>query len=239
LRAERIATIPNGYDESDFAGAPPAAREEFAIVHTGYLHTQLGRSHRRGHGLRQLLGGAADVDILTRSHLYLLQAIDVLRTRQPELAARIRVHLVGLASEADRAAAAGSAVEIHGYVSHDEAVAWLRSASLLFLPMQNLPAGVRATIVPGKTYEYLAAGRPILAAVPDGDARDLLAAAGNAYLCRPDDADAMAAAIATEVERWAGASLPSEPAAELVARFERRQLTRELAGVFDRVLAAS
>ncbi len=34
----------------------------------------------------------------------------------------------------------------------------MRSADLLFLPMQNLPPGVRATIVPGKTYEYLASG---------------------------------------------------------------------------------
>ncbi len=74
----------------------------------------------------------------------------------------------------------------------------MRSADLLFLPMHDLPAGRRAGLVPQKTYEYLAAGRPILAAVPDGDARDLLDASGVARLCRPADAAAMAAAVAAE-----------------------------------------
>jgi len=240
LDAARITTIPNGYDAADFEGVEPDDRPgEFAIVHTGYLHTQLGRSHRRGNGLRRLLGGAADVDILTRSHVYLLRAIESLRERRPELAAAVRVHLVGLTSEADRAAVTDPAVELHGYVSHEQAIAWLRSASLLFLPMQNLPASVRATIVPGKTYEYLAAKRPVLAAVPDGDARDLLAAAGNAYLCRPDDVEAMATAIETELEHREGRAGPAAPDPAVVDRFERRRLTQELARVFDRVLGAA
>ena len=68
-----------------------------------------------------------------------------------------------------------SIVETPGYLAHDETVALLRSADLLFLPMHDLPEGRRATIVPGKTYEYLASRRLILAVVPDGDARDLLA----------------------------------------------------------------
>ena len=58
-----------------------------------------------------------------------------------------------------------------GYLAHDESLALVRSADLLLLPMQDLPAGTRAGLVPGKTYEYLASGRPILAAVPEGDAR--------------------------------------------------------------------
>ena len=61
----------------------------------------------------------------------------------------------------------------------------MRSADLLFLPMHDLPPGRRAGLVPYKTYEYLAAERPILAAVPDGDARDILSRVSHATLCRP------------------------------------------------------
>ena len=75
----------------------------------------------------------------------------------------------------------------------------MRSADLLFLPMHDLPPGRAAGIVPYKTYEYLAAERPILAAVPDGDARDLLRVP-HATLCRPKDVEAMAAAIADAID---------------------------------------
>jgi hypothetical protein len=70
---------------------------------------------------------------------------------------------------------------MRSYVPPAESVALIRLADLLFLPMRDLPPGVRVTIVPGKTYEYLASRRPILAAVSDGDARDLLES-GGAFL---------------------------------------------------------
>jgi hypothetical protein len=104
--------------------------------------------------------------------------------------------------------------------------------------MHDLPSGVRARIVPGKTYEYLAAERPILAAVPDGDARDLLAEAGNAFLCRPPDVGGMARIIAERVEGAARGAVP-RPRPEVLARYERRRLTGELAEVFDTVLGRS
>jgi glycosyltransferase involved in cell wall biosynthesis len=111
----------------------------------------------------------------------------------------------------------------------------MRAADLLFLPMHDLPEGARATVVPGKTYEYMASGQPILAAVPEGDAHDLLSTAGTAFLCRPKDVDQMAAAIVEAYERSrSGAPLPAPPA-ELLRRYEYRRLARELASVFDQL----
>jgi glycosyltransferase involved in cell wall biosynthesis len=103
--------------------------------------------------------------------------------------------------------------------------------------MQNLPAGVRATIVPGKTYEYLASGRPILAAVPEGDARDILASAGNAEICRPDDVEAMARAVERQLDRALSGAPSPKPDPAVVARFEYRHLAGRLARVFEDVLA--
>ena len=65
----------------------------------------------------------------------------------------------------------------------------MRSADLLFLPMHDLPEGTRAGLIPYKTYEYLGARRPILAAVPDGDVRDMLAPLERVWLVRPADVD--------------------------------------------------
>jgi glycosyltransferase involved in cell wall biosynthesis len=101
--------------------------------------------------------------------------------------------------------------------------------------MHDLPVGVRATIIPGKTYEYLAAGPPVLAAVPDGDARDLLAAAGNCYLVRPSDVIGIASALERALENWRAGTAPKRPPAALLAQFERRQLTRQLAQILHGV----
>ena len=172
-----VLAVPNGYDAEDFAPVqprPPASR--FRIVHTGYLHTELGRGLAAGRLARRMLGGdLSGVNILSRSHVYLLEAIDRLIAADASVAERLELHLAGILSEADVEVARRSpVVRMPGYLPHAETVALLSSADLLFLPMHDLPKGARATIVPGKTYEYLASGRPILAAVPDGDARDLL-----------------------------------------------------------------
>jgi glycosyltransferase involved in cell wall biosynthesis len=238
LHAKPVEVIPNGFDAADFAGPPPQRDDDaFRIVHTGYLHTEFGLLQRRAGRARRALGGTVPgLDILTRSHVYLLEAVDRVLAGDPSLAAKLEVHLAGVLTPADiEVASRSSAVRTYGYVPHSETVGLVRSADLLFLPMQNLPPGVRATIVPGKTYEYLASERPILAAVPDGDARDILAEAGSALLCRPDDVTAMAEAIARQLAaRRAGRpSLP--PRREVVARYEYGHLAARLADVFASV----
>jgi hypothetical protein len=90
--------------------------------------------------------------------------------------------------------------------------------------------------VPGKTYEYLASGRPILAAVPEGDTRDILTAAGNARFAAPDDTDSIAAGIASEIERWSARREPPQHKTQVVERYGRRSLAAEFAAVLDAVI---
>ena len=138
-------------------------------------HNSAATSVEAGSSAARSAATINDVDIYTRSHVYLLEAVERLRATDPELAASIEIHLAGVLTDSDREIASACLdVQLHGYVTHAESIELMRTADLLFLPMQNLPAGTRATIVPGKTYEYLASGTPILAAVPDGDARDIL-----------------------------------------------------------------
>lgn len=239
LRSIPTVSISNGFDPSDFDGAAPArAPGKFRIVHTGYLHTELGLQFRGRASIRRFVGGAVPgLDIYTRSHVFLLEAIDRLIERDPSIATKLEVHLAGVLSDGDRQIAASSpVVHLHGYVDHPATVALQRSADLLFLPMQDLPPGTRATIVPGKTWEYLASGRPILAAVPDGDARDTLEAAGSAILVRPADVTAIAEAIAAELRRAESGASPRVPDNRVVRRYEYPHLTAELADVFDSVL---
>jgi glycosyltransferase involved in cell wall biosynthesis len=241
LASVPIVAIPNGFDRADFAGAAPMKDGHFRIVHTGTLHTDLGLRHRKVGRLRRVLGGAVPgVDLLTRSHVYLLEAVERLLRDRPELSGRLEVHLVGSLTPADRRVNADNPlVREHGFLDHAATIELIRSASLLFLPMHDLPPGRRVTIVPCKTYEYLGSGRPILAAVPDGDARDLLFEAGNAYVCRPSDVAAMRTAIEAEMGRSETMQALPPPPAELLERLERAHLTGELADFLERVATRS
>jgi glycosyltransferase involved in cell wall biosynthesis len=236
-----VAAIPNGYDAADFAGPAPDKDGAFRIVHTGSLHTDLGLRHRRLKSVRRLLGGATPgVDLLTRSHVYVFEAVSQLVREHPELQHRVELHLAGSLTQADRDVVGGSPlVREHGFLSHHETLELMRSADLVFLPMHDVPEGQRVAIVPCKTYEYLASGRPILAAVPDGDARDLLAEAGNAYLCRPADVAAMKRALMDALAMSdSGTELPP-PRRSVLERIERRRLTRDLVEFIERILVTS
>ena len=233
--AVEIEGIPIGFEPSDFvAGAAPRPDGVFRIVHTGSLHTDLGEHLRATRSRRRVLGGTeAGLDVLTRSHVFLVRALDRLIAAEPALADRIELHLAGDLTPADRAAGDGRAyVRARGLLPHAETVALMRRADLLFLPMHDLPPGRRAGLIPYKTYEYLAAGRPILAAVPDGDVRDMLAPLERASLVRPSDVDGMAAAIR---RRLAAAAGGREPDAPPPGSYTRAEGVARIARVLDRV----
>jgi glycosyltransferase involved in cell wall biosynthesis len=235
FRDRRVVSITNGFDAEDFEQRPPPRTDGiFRIVHSGHLHTDTGIRHRKTRHLRRVLGGMpiSSVDLLTRSHVFLLQAVESVLRTDPVLRGRVEVHLVGATSQADRAAAAQYPfVVFHGYRSHGETISLLQTADLLFFPMQDLAPGVRSGIVPGKAYEYMASGVPILAAVPDGDVRAMLASVGTATICRPADVEGMTTALRGHIDAWRTGAPPAQADPVALAQFERRHLTAELAAV--------
>jgi glycosyltransferase involved in cell wall biosynthesis len=232
-----VAVVSSGVDPEEFLGGPLERGDgTFRIVHTGSLHTDVALAHRRFGTLRRLLGGGVPgVDFLTRSPIYLLEALAQL---EPELHRPVELNLVGELTAEDEAALADSPIRVrrHGYLPHAETVALIRTADLLFLPMHNVREGSRVAMVPCKTYEYLASGKPILAAVPDGDARDLLARSGAALICRPADTQGITRALARELRRWRARIAAPLANQTVLPGFEYKTLAAELASVYDGVL---
>ncbi len=239
--AERVHSIPIGFEPDDFT-APPAATDAgvFRIVHTGSMHTDFGLHLRRSRWRRRLLGGMTPgFDVLPRSHVFLVEAIASLIEENPTLRGAVELHLAGSLTDADRAISSPHEfVRFRGLLPHSECVALMRSADLLFLPMHDLPEGSRAGLIPYKTFEYLAARRPILAAVPEGDVRDLLGSFGDVSLVGPTDANGMAAAIRHRMGRVAEATPQSQVSDEL-RPLERRASVARIAAVLDQVLGRS
>jgi glycosyltransferase involved in cell wall biosynthesis len=244
LRKKNIISITNGFDREDFSDALPARDDgKFRIVHAGYLHTNNGLDLRNRRFASLLRGTYDGVDILTRSHTMLLEAVERWCLERRHVRNDLELVFAGKTSAEDRAvveaSGIGSLIQFTGYLSHRESVRLVRTADLLFLPMHNLPAGWRCRIVPGKTYEYMASSRPILAAVPDGDTREFLEKCGTALVCRPDHVEGMMRRLEQVYSAWKGNRTTFHSNESFVNQFERRTLTHALAKCFSSVNAAT
>lgn len=241
LRGSKVVSLTNGYDASDFAGeVEPIGGGTFNIVHSGYFHAESGLVERARQRQYRLLGRTVPgVERLPRSHYYLLQAFEQWLKEAPEIVDSIRVHCVGVLSKSDQALINNSPAKAlfacSGYLNHAECLRYVRGADLLFLPMHKMPPGMKAGLVPGKTYEYMAAGRPVLATLPDSDALDFLEQAGTGVFTRPGDVAGLLAALKEQYSNWQSGRSAMGWNAGYVQRFERRNLTVELAGFLAQV----
>ena len=117
----------------------------------------------------------------------------------------------------------GDRLELLPYVPHRRALELQRDseANLLLLP----EAAGRGRVVPsGKIFEYLAAERPILAAVPpDGAAADLVRETGAGVVVAPDDERGLREALLGLHARWRAGQLSNG----YLDEEQRRRLSRK------------
>ena len=139
-RHRPVYAIPNGFDSEDFDEPVPERNDStFRVAHAGYLHTVLGDEPIAKRYSRLILGGRMrGVNILTRSHVFLLEAISRLAEREPEPAFVIELDLAGVTSPLDlEVVKQREVVTFYCYLSHADTLALLRSSNLLFLPMTS------------------------------------------------------------------------------------------------------
>ncbi len=212
---DRFAVVSNGFDPAQFKAPVAVGRSDrWQVLHAGALY--YGRS-------------------LTA----FLEAARRLINSDPDFAEQFRLTLLGTLDPRAQAELKHSGLEKHvhvqGQVSHAAALKAMYVADALLLVANTTP-GAEAT-VPGKLFEYLAIGRPILAVAPlDSSTADILAQTGGGWLAPAGDADAIACALRRAfAEHRAGQTQHSHPTE--VARFDRRVLTGTLAEVLDLAVA--
>jgi len=128
----------------------------------------------------------------------------------------------------------GADVSVTGQLPYQAAVDEMTRADLLVL--FDTPG--RKIGVPAKLYEYLGAGRPVLAlAEPDGDTAQVLKESGVCHrIAPPKDVPRIAQAMAELVREIAGGVVPA-PDPERLRRFTRESIAEELAEVMEQVIA--
>jgi glycosyltransferase involved in cell wall biosynthesis len=194
--AGQVRVIPNGCDFDDFAGLDYRPSERFRITHAGSF---FGKRNPRP--FLQALASSGLGDVVARF-------AGGLRTADEEWA---------------RGLSLGDRLELLPYLPHRQALELQRDseANLLLLP----DAAGRGSVVPsGKIFEYLAAERPILAAVPpDGAAAKLVRETGAGIVVAPEDEKGIRDALIGLHARWKTGQLSNG----YLSPEQRRKLSRE------------
>lgn len=216
VAGRRVERLPNGY-EPDAAGegtAPARDPDHFLIAFTGML-------------------------TLTPDVETLLEALHELLARRPEARRRIRARLAGPyeADYEDRAVALGlkGIVDFPGPLPHAEARALQRAADALVVWK---PVGCDAAI-PAKVYEYLDAGRPIVALLDEDDEAARLVCDAGAVRVDPGDRPGLAAAIERLYLAWREGRAAGTARPGWLAGHTRACLTGRLAGLLDGLVTAT
>ena len=206
-----VVHIPNGSDFDDFDGITYAPGPRFRITHAGSFF------------------GKRD----PKPFLTALKALD-----DPAVVARFAGDFRSADREWAEAQGFGDQLELIPYVPRRRSLELQRESEALLLLIPD--AGGRGKgVLSGKVFEYLAAERPVLAAVPvDGAAADLIRETGAGVVAPPDDPEQLRAALADLVARWRAGTLESvQLSQEWKERLSRRTNVRELAALLERVIA--
>lgn len=241
LEKEKVCVITNGYDESDFLNLAENKKQQayFTLIHTGTLHNTVEKNNIKNFIKRLINYTSEKIKYKGRTTYYLFKAINILREKHPALFNKLKVILVGIKDvELEKAIEENKlqqVVKLVGYVSHTISIQYLLQADGLFLPLHGLYKNARSLIVPGKTYEYLASGKPILACLPEGDAKDFVQKANTGFFANPCNVAEIVDALITMMEAHDNYK-QIQPNKSFIVQFERKLLTEKLAHFLNKVI---
>ncbi|MFQ5603266.1 MAG: glycosyltransferase [bacterium] len=200
--------ITNGYDQEDLLKIKsPAAKDKFTMTYCGSVSAM------------------APLTSLVNSLHRLLKS-------QPDLRGKMVLELVGLDLEGKVTSQVHQfrlqdVVQQRGYVSHLMALETILYADLLLYPIAP-----RATqnFIPGKTFEYLAARKPVLALGPAVEGVEILRAHSSVERVDHADTDAIQNVILTHFNEFYNRT-SADVAESDISVFERKALTEKLAAL--------
>jgi glycosyltransferase involved in cell wall biosynthesis len=217
MRQKPRCLIHNWFDAQEDVGSERRTFEGPTILHGGTLY-----------------GGIRRVDGF-------FEALSLLRRNGASPARDVRFAQFG-SEEVDNALISrlglGEAVQVRPSVSRGELFAWSRGAEILLLVVGH-DVGVyqHAGAVPGKLYDYMRVGKPILVIGPRGCyAGEVVQRCRRGMAAADDDPPAIAKAI-EHLLRGQGSGGPLDLSTEGVKEFEATHVVRKLADFLESLVS--
>ena len=217
--AHKILAITNGYDAERLKEAIETINQAPATLQFGHdvrVISHIGNFSR-------YTDAAAIPTLFLQALRSLLDSGAITQdTTRVVFAGNIKMELVAAIAKYDLQ----SIVVLPGQITHIDA---LRLAVLSDVLLVYDPPDGGQTYVRGKVYEYLGARKRILALIPDGGMRDLLAQVDLAVLAYPDDLEEVLEALGTCLNQ----AISIENTVDSSNPYEYRNITQKLAQILD------
>ena len=213
--AGRFHLVTNGYDQPppvvpDRIQLPPATPDRpFTIGYVGsfyytpYQRDLMFKPWWRKRPWQWLQYAPRREDWRYRSPWAFFAALKELRVRRPDLYDLLRVEFIGdvpsWLTGMVKAHGLEGKLKLHGRVDHDSSLRFQAACDALLITSSKVVGG-RDYSIAGKTFEYVAQVKPMLAFVCEGAQRDLLERTGLSIACPPDDPAAAADRIVDLLE---------------------------------------
>jgi len=200
LPPERFVLIPNGYDPESFPATEPRKHGTGKVVIT-FAGTIYSASSPRGY-------------------------LEAWKRLPENLRSQIETRFLGRIADSERAWFDGApeGARLLGFLPQSQAFEYLQETDYLLLIMTD------PTALTGKLFEYMAAGKPILALAPaGGDIERILAETRTGWCVDPFDENGIQAALRMLIERTRKVGGEWSPDWEVIRKYERPRLTEELA----------
>ena len=226
-RVRRMELIYNGFDQEDFIGLTPehAAPGKFHAVYAGILYQK-----RNPRLLLQAIQELIEEGKVERQDLLLSFAGVFDYPGYSEN--RDCVEALGL----------GDIVRVLGNLPHKEALGLMKGADALLLIGDVSPDA--GAYIPGKLYEYMGIGKPILALNKAGEATGIIETFRLGQVADPEDKDAIKQAYYRLYREWkeqgqTGSAERDATFSERVKPYERREQARQLAELMEELLSSA
>jgi glycosyltransferase involved in cell wall biosynthesis len=204
LCGRTVHVVYNGYDPADFDFREEPDKEHFIIDHFGAFNRD-------------------------RNPSALWQALAELSAVVPAFKNSLKIRLIGqtdtaIISEIGHLGLLGN-LEIISHMDHKAGLNLLEQSAVLLLPLNNSPNA--KGILPGKMFEYMALGHPILAIGPSGsDCEEIIVKLKAGCFHGFMDAAGMKATLEQWFHAWQSGEFGSET--QNIEAFSRRNLAHEI-----------
>jgi glycosyltransferase involved in cell wall biosynthesis len=206
LSNRNVKLLTNGFDETDFEKMKFEKADKFIIRHIGIVNEKCDPRP-------------------------FMSAVVKAVSENSNLAEKIKIEFIGevhldFRRYVDENSVLKTITFFLGNIPHKDLMRIYGSSGLLVLILTGYKNA--EGYMPGKLFEYIATGLPIMAIGPeDGDAAALLAETGSGKMIDSDRRDEMKTRLIAEFERWNSGFERKEPSASAL-RYSRRAITSEL-----------
>jgi glycosyltransferase involved in cell wall biosynthesis len=175
------------------------------------------------------------VDSSTRSAYYLVKAVRVLKERHSVRPEDLQFDFWGNINPLNEMQAKKEGVSeffrFSGYLPKPESLKRLSESDMLFLPLEKSNVKGQGTLfIPGKLFEYMNSGKPVLGLCEPSDCRYILEQSGLGICVEPDNVEQIAGVLHKYIlDRQLLDAI--KPRQDYISGFSFRNKTSELAEV--------